>query len=321
MPDSRPPMDLVSIPENPVPAGAVAGRLRTSDGVSLRFVKIPPPEGRKGTVCVFQGRAEFIEKYFEVAGELRARGFAVAMLDWRGQGLSDRALRDRRKGHVEDFAEYDRDLDVFMREVVLPDCPPPYFALAHSMGATILLRAAEQNRRWFNRTVLSAPMLGLPGRRGQWMAQATARWLRRLGSGRAYVPFRNAPGVASLPFEGNPLTSDPLRYARSARIVEANPDLALGAPTIAWLAAAYDQMSAFDDPACPLRMRHPMLIVAAGRDLVVSNAPIERFASHLRVGAYVMVPGALHEILMERDIFRSQFWATFDAFVPGSAEG
>ncbi len=39
-----------------------------------------------------------IEKYFEVVSELRERGFAVAVLDWRGQGGSARALPIRAKG-------------------------------------------------------------------------------------------------------------------------------------------------------------------------------------------------------------------------------
>src|ERR1700720_3707994 len=120
-------MTLVSIPANPAPDDVVTGTLRTPDGVSLRFARWAPPPGRKGTVCLFQGRAEFIEKYFETVRDLRARGFAVATLDWRGQGLSDRMLGDRRKGYVRDFAEYDSDLETFMREIVMPDCPPPLF--------------------------------------------------------------------------------------------------------------------------------------------------------------------------------------------------
>ena len=53
--------------------------------------------------------------------ELRGRGFAVATMDWRGQGGSERALRDdSRKGYVRDFAEYDQDLAAFMTEVVAP---------------------------------------------------------------------------------------------------------------------------------------------------------------------------------------------------------
>ena len=79
-------MDLISIPANPVPEDVVTGMLKTRDGVSIRFARWHPPPGRKGTVCLFQGRAEFIEKYFETVRELRARGFAVATIDWRGQG-------------------------------------------------------------------------------------------------------------------------------------------------------------------------------------------------------------------------------------------
>ena len=107
-------MDLVSIPANPAPEGAVTGALKARDGVTLRFARWQPPPGRKGTVCLFQGRTEFIEKYFETVRELRSRGFAVATFDWRGQGRSDRKLRDPRKGHVGDFSEYELDVDVFM---------------------------------------------------------------------------------------------------------------------------------------------------------------------------------------------------------------
>src|SRR6476469_10538635 len=110
-------MQLISIPANPVPQGATVGTLKTADGVMLRFARWEPPPGRKGTVCVFQGRAEFIEKYFEVVRDLRARGFAVATLDWRGQGMSERALGNPRKGHVRNFGQYQIDLERFINEL------------------------------------------------------------------------------------------------------------------------------------------------------------------------------------------------------------
>ena len=111
--------------------------------MKLRFARWDATRGpRRGTVCLFGGRGEFIEKYFEVVADLRRRGFAVATMDWRGQGGSGRALSNPRKGHVRDFAQYDNDLFRFMKEIVLPDCPPPFTALAHSMGANILIRNA-----------------------------------------------------------------------------------------------------------------------------------------------------------------------------------
>ena len=310
-------MDFCTIPDNPVPADAHVSAVRTADGVTLRTARFPAAAGRKGTVCILPGRGEFIEKYFEVVDELRGRGFAVAIVDWRGQGLSDRALADRRKGHVESFAEYDRDLACFMQDLVLPDCPPPFYALAHSMGGSILIRAAAAGHIWFNRMVLTGPMLGLAGRAGTPAAQRTARWLRRLGMGRAYVPWGGATTAFTLPFPGNPLTGDAGRYARMTALVEAHPQVAIGSPTVAWIAAAYDTMDAFAAPAYPLALRQPMLIVSAGNDAVVANTAIDRFAIRLRVGSHVAIPGAQHEIMLEQDGYRAQFWAAFDAIVPG----
>ena len=311
-------MKLVSIPANPAPETAVTGALKTPDGVSLRYARWSPPAGRRGTVCLFQGRAEFIEKYFETVADLRARGFAVATLDWRGQGLSDRLVADPHKGYVRNFSSYDLDLETFMREVVLPDCPPPIFALGHSMGGAILLRAARQGHRWFDRIVLSAPMIALRGGRALGAARATVRVMRLLGMGGSYVPGGDHALVGSRPFVGNMLTSDPVRYARNAATLEAEPALGIAAPTIAWADSAFKVMNDFAQPAYASQIRQPILIVGAGRDEVVSTQAIEEFAMRLRAGSHLMVAGAEHEVLMEQDRYRGQFWAAFDAFVPGT---
>src|SRR4051794_30538267 len=311
-------MQLVSIAANPVPEGAIVGTLKTSDGVVLRFARFDPPAGRKGTLCVFTGRAEFIEKYFEVVRDARARGFAVAMLDWRGQGLSDRALPNSRKGHVGNFAEYDRDLEAFVKEIVLPDCPPPLFALAHSMGGAVLIRAAQHGRRWFDRIVVSAPMVGLSGAAGTPLARGTAQAMRLIGLGASYVPGGGGTAINTLPFAGNHLTSDPVRYARTVAILEAEPSLGIGSPTVAWVNAAFQTMREFADPNFASRLRQPLLLVAAGQDRIVATPAISAFARRLRAGSHLVIPGARHEILMEQDRYREQFWAAFDAFVPGT---
>lgn len=311
-------MDLVSIPANPLPDDVVSGAITTPDGVNLRFARWAPPPGRKGTVCVFQGRGEFIEKYYETVRDLRSRGFAVATLDWRGQGLSDRALPDRRKGHVRDFYQYGTDLDTFMEKIVLPDCPPPIYALAHSMGGAIVVRAAHDGRRWFDRIVLSAPMIGLP-KSGLARFAAPLLWLMRLsGRGNAYVPTANETVIQREGFIGNVLTSDPVRFARMVAVLEAEPKLALGGPTVAWASAAIRAMNAFVPARYAGSIRQPILMVAAGHDQVVSTSAIETFAANLLAGSHLILPGARHEILQEQDQYRRQFWAAFDAFVPGT---
>ena len=225
-----------------------------------------------GTVCIFQGRSEWIEKYFETVRDLRSRGFAVATLDWRGQGLSDRMLSDRRKGYVRDFSDYDIDLETFMREIVLPDCPPPIFALGHSTGATILIRAAHKGHRWFDRMVLTSPLIHLGGVDYTMGAGAAiVRVMRWAGFGSMYVPKSDTSIVESRPFLGNILTSDPVRYARNAAVLEADPALALGAPTVAWVDSAYRAMAQLQERSYPARIRQPIMIVAGGSDQVVST--------------------------------------------------
>src|SRR5262249_10968109 len=253
-------MKLVSIPANPVPEDAATAMLKTPDGVLLRYARWAPPPGRKGTVCLFQGRTEFIEKYFEIVRDLRARGFAVATLDWRGQGLSQRPLHDHNKGHVASFAEYAIDLETFMREVVLPDCPPPLFALAHSTGATVLIQAAARGHRWFDRMVLTAPLVRLAHRRMLGLAPGLARVMHLAGMGSQYVPGGDATVLATQPFIGNICSSDPVRYARTAAVLEAEPALGVGSPTIAWADAAFRAMGELSGRTYPGRIRQPILI-------------------------------------------------------------
>ena len=178
----------------------------------------------KGTVCVFGGRGEFIEKYFETVSELRKRGFAVAIMDWRGQGLSSRQLPDPRKGHVGSFSEYEIDLETFMQQVVLPDCPQPHFALAHSMGGAVVLRAAHSGKRWFERAVLVAPMIDFPRVHIARPLRILVGVLRRVGFGTISITGGNLDRIRTSDFDGNPLTSDPSRYARNAAILRDRSD-------------------------------------------------------------------------------------------------
>ncbi|MGJ5041671.1 MULTISPECIES: alpha/beta hydrolase [unclassified Bradyrhizobium] len=311
-------MTLVSIPANPVPENVTAGTIKTPDGAELRFARWAPPAGRKGTVCVFTGRSEMIEKYFETVRDLRDRGFAVAIIDWRGQGHSSRRLRDSRKGYVRSFSDYETDVETFVTQVVLPDCPPPYFALAHSMGGTVLLRLAHAGKRWFDRVVLSAPMIDLPDSRTALPARLLLRAMRIAGQGGRYVPGGNDEISGLAPFVNNPLTSDPVRYARNAAILEEDPTLGIASPTVAWADSAFSAMMTFRGMTYPSQIRQPILMLAASSDTVVSTAAIEEFAYHLRAGSHLVIAGAKHEILQEQDRYRSQFWAAFDAFVPGT---
>ena len=314
-------MNLIGTPKNPIPLGASTGYVEPRKGLRLRFASWQSVlRERRGTVCIFPGRAEFIEKYFEVVGELRRRGFAVAILDWRGQGGSTRLTRNPLKGHIKDFAEYEDDLNHFMKSVVLPDCPAPYYALGHSMAAMVLFRASTKRGCWFTRIIMTSPMVRiaeLPF--SHKMCDRLADGLTMLGLGKRAVPGDANMHRQDPPFEGNRLTSDRERFLRNVSVLEAAPQLAVESPTIGWLKAALDTIEIVDSEKFAPRIRVPVLMLAAGDDQIVSSKAVEALAIRLRAGAQIVLRGSRHEILQERDSIREQFWAAFDAFVPGVA--
>ncbi len=312
-------MELCPILENPVPPGAIVSAITTRDNWTLRAAHWSCGTACKGTVAILPGRAEFIEKYFEVIGELLSRNFDVAILDWRGQGFSGRLTSDPRKGHIGDFRAYERDLGALVEQVLEPFCRPPWFALGHSMGGAIALAKARGGHLPFARMVLTAPMIDIYGLRFKATARFLARALVMLGQGRRFVPGGGPIPYMSVNFEGNVLTSDPRRHARGAAIMDAVPDLAIADPTIGWINAAFRLMRRFEDVDFPRRILTPILILAGGADRLIDTAAVEQFASRLKAGKCITLPNARHEILMERDAFRELFWAAFDAFLPGES--
>ena len=313
-------MELYEIEGNPIPPGATVGSVLTSDGVALRYARWRATTRRvKGTVCLLQGRGEMVEKYFETIGELRQRGFTVAAFDWRGQGGSDRRLRNRMKGHVDSFDEYVRDLETFMQHVALPDCPPPHFALAHSTGALVCLMATRDGRARFTRLVLVSPLIGLGQvRPSQANVYRLAAVMTAIGFGETTVPGGQSRPIETVPFAGNWLTGDAQRYQRTIDIVTKLPQAAVGPPTFGWLYAACRAMSEATEPDFGPAVRVPALVISGALDRLVSMAAAAGMAAALRAGGQVVIPGARHEIMMESDPVRAQFWAAFEAFVPGS---
>ena len=297
-----------------MPAGGAARWSTTPDGARLRVFTWG--EGRRGTVFLFNGRTEFVEKYFEVVGELRERGFSVVSLDWRGQGLSARMLPDRRKGHIDDFSTFDRDLAHVMADVA-SGFPKPWYALAHSMGGNILLRATHDHPDWFSGVILSAPMLGLrfPGAAAALAARALVSSLYRCGRGASYSPGGGPKAADETAFADNILTHDEKRYALLQALLRAEPELGLGSATVGWLHAAFRTIALTSARSWLAEIRTPVLICEATEDALIDGASLHRAVVGMPAGELAIMRGARHEILIETDPVRAQFWEVFDRFI------
>lgn len=277
------------------PPGGGAYWLTTRDGTRIRMGTWPAAAGEvKGTILMFPGRTEYIEKYGRLAADARAAGYAMVAMDWRGQGLADRPLPRHDIGHVLSFDEYREDVDAMRAALPALDLPGPLFLIGHSMGGCIGLRALHDGLP-VAAAVFSAPMWGIdmhPAMRA--VAPAMLRVLGPLGFGTRFAmttgPFE------PMDFHDNPLTTDKDQFDYMSRQVAAHPELELGGPSNRWVQAALDETADLMRRPAP---DMPTLTFLGTRERIVEPSAIHNRMKSWPKGRFVILPGAEHEVLME----------------------
>lgn len=302
--------DLAEAPDG----GHIVWR-RAADGIRLRL-GVWHAEKPRGTVFLFPGRTEYLEKYGRVISDLTTKGWSVISIDWRGQGLSDRLFDDGRLGHIADFSDYQQDvavLSAWAQELALPE---PHVMVAHSMGGCIGLRSLCDGLP-VSRAVFSAPMWGI-------QMPAYARPLTYVIPPIARLAKQEtkfAPGtkptnyVTDTDFQENMLTSDLETYTWLGQHAAEAPEFALGGPSIQWVGAATkenNQLMAQPRPS------QPVLTFVGTNEQIVSIDAIKKLHASWPSGELRMVEDAKHEMMMETPTIRGRFIAESLEFLAGS---
>lgn len=303
--------------DNPKPENAVSGYFRTFDGKQIRYAIFRSGATHAdGTVVLLQGRNETIEKYYETIRDLTAAGLWVATFDWRGQGGSDRLLSNPMPGYVRRFSDYEKDLEQFLEQIVLPDTRLPFFIVGHSTGGLVALSAAPRLSNRIERMALTSPFVALNSPR---LGAATLRRGVALACLLGFGGLGPATNTRSnLNFADNVLTSDPVRFARNLAIYDTCPDFILGGPTFRWLSETMKTMSRVGRADHLASIGIPTLLLGAGNDHVVPHAALEDMASRFRASELITIDHARHELLNEADLYRNQVLAAIKAFIPGA---
>ena len=306
MSESDPP--LFALPDFAPPSGAQTAWVTAQDGVRLRTAVFPAP-GAHGTVVLNTGRTEFIEKYYEVIGELVRRAFTVLTHDWRGQGLSDRLLpKDPLKGHAVGAAPFLSDFAQIL--AAHADLPQPWVAVGHSMGGALTLLALLRGQSGFSAAVLSSPMVGV-NTSPVWPPAAAVLASANAVCGRATALVRPGSDPLQDQFAGNVVTHDEQRWARSLHLMQAHPELALNGATWGWLDFALAAGRELQAGAGRVTTR--LCVAAAGAERLADTEATRRFCTAAPQAQFVAIDGAYHELLMETDPVRARFWSLFDA--------
>jgi lysophospholipase len=304
------------------PAGFSFASLETPRG-DLRVGYARPAYAPRGTIIILPGLSEFIEKYYETARNILDQNYAVIILDWAGQGCSPRSIQKLpQRRHITSLDPDVADVERLFNSGLIGTFNGPFHILAHSMGGLITLLTATKTG--FNLPITSAvitsPLLGIPQFSGP-LSLITKPLLFTLNliAPDSYVPgghdwhekHRSPPGAAIF-------TSDPERDAMATAWFKANPCLQVGSATNGWLSAVLKSVAEFTDPDRTRLLRIPTLILQAGDEKLVDNRGVAMFKDHPLVKIDT-IPGARHEILMERDELRNAALNAFFAWIDRTA--
>lgn len=290
----------------------ITGVMKTHDGKEIRYAK-SENVNEKGALVVVDGRTEFMAKYAEVFYDLRSTGYSFYIYDQRGQGESSRMLADPEKGYVDKFDDYVKDLNQFLDTIVRISDHKSVFLLSHSMGGPVSILYERKHPGTITGMILCSPMLDIntaPFPKG--LAKITVKTLTVLGMGTRYV-FGGKPYDPHFPFENNDLTDSYARFELNRRLVEENPKVALGGPTLRWLAEAFRAIDRIKADTSDLHV--PILLMVGEEDTVVGKKSQQTFCSTQPDCSLVILPHGKHELLMEKDQVRDSVLENIRVFL------
>lgn len=286
------------------PSRGVAHWIHAGDGVRLRIGHWKSENLGKGTILVFPGRTEYVEKYGRTVTDLVKLGYSVVVIDWRGQGLSDRLTKDPMAGHVICFSDYQHDVTALIKAVDALDLPKPWYLLGHSMGACIGQRALTEGLT-VSACAFTSPMwsIKLPSlkRAAAWPVSWAAQ---SIGKGHLYAPGTNGSSyVLSTPFEDNKLTNDPDMYQYFVRQASTLTDHQIGGPSMGWLYQTLRETNALSKKQLPVV---PCLVLCGTDDEIIEASVAHQRMAQWPSGQIKLIQDAKHDLLTEVPAVRSQ---------------
>ena len=304
----------------PPPGGRVY-ELRANDSAAggghlrVAYWQERDPGAHRGTVLLMHGYAEFIEKYFETIEELLARGFGVLTFDWRGQGLSSRLLPDDEqgfhRGYIDSFDQHLNDALLVTEYLDRLVGAERRILIAHSMGGNLGLRLLQAKPGYFERAVLSAPMLGLIGI-PTWFVSFVSGVYCRFGRKRFYA-WGSKPTNLDAPV--NVVTGCEARFDRTQALLRNEPELITSGVTWGWLRAAAQSMGITRKPEFLRSIAEPLLVFTATRDRLVGRVGHKRLVRFAPKVRHVVLQNSMHEPLTEVDAIRQAMWVEIEAFL------
>jgi alpha-beta hydrolase superfamily lysophospholipase len=260
---------------------------RALDGYRLHYRHWRPAEGpRTFRIVALHGIQSHSDWYGWSSRRLCDAGGEIYFLDRRGSGMNE-----CERGHADHHSLWLNDVLQFLSELRLEERLTgrkiPTVLMGFSWGGKLATAAAAQRPDLLDGLALLYP--GLCARvRATWWQQVQLTLAETLGIRHKRVPI---PLQDPALFTGQAVWQDYIQH----------DPLALRDVSVSFLLANRELDRLL--PACPAKIRHPVLLMLAGRDRIIDNAAtrayVEQFASSARtVREY---PEACHTLEFEPD--------------------
>ncbi len=274
-----------------------------ASGLHVRAAVISPPNASSQIVLI-PGRGETAHKYAEFLYCMYHAGIKTAVLFARGQGISDRLLKDPQRCHIDKFSYLTLDIALLISELGFKE----YGMLAFSLGGLIALDfvCSDLPVAKPKKLALIAPFL-FPAMKISPTVLTIASSI--IGSlpiiKNAFTPYGRE--YKRIPFEENHHSHSEIRYKAYHDYYASHKELTIGSPTWGFVKATTLKQNELFSLKGQLPV--PIYVQTASEDKVVSSDACTKFfkkhQKDFNAPIVSSLSGAYHDVLNEIDEIRN----------------
>ncbi|GAA4661573.1 serine aminopeptidase domain-containing protein [Bartonella pachyuromydis] len=288
---------------NSTPANILHGYLKIATDRKIRFaLTYPERKKTKGTVVILESYRNTLEEYFLLMNELSIRGFHTAIFDWFKQEKLPFNLKRQNKQYYFDINNDINDLDKFLKKILYPDFPPPYYMLTYGIGGLIALSGLDLLNHQFNKMLCVSPLFAPLGNKTNGFQHKLTQFLSDVGLG--FLPAKGGKK-----FTQTKQKNKRLGQAHKATFFPIKP------PTSQWISSVLNAIDSMKKNILHGHLKIPTLFILANQNNIANNIEVRQLCQQVRLTESITITGAELDTIMYEESYKQQFWAAFDAFI------
>ncbi|OPB31576.1 serine aminopeptidase domain-containing protein [Bartonella sp. AR 15-3] len=252
-------------------------------------------EKAKGTVIILKNYADTLEEYFLAMNEISQRGFYSTIFDWFDQEKKQFNKQKWYRHNYFNINNYINNLYEFLKTIIYPNYPPPYYMLTYGMGGLIALNGLSLINHQFNRMLCVSPLFAPLGNKTNSFQHKITQFFSDIGLG--FLPIK----------DGKKLNRE-----------NTQSNLSFNSTTSQCLSSTLNAIDAMKTNIFHGKLQIPTLFILANQNNITNNIEVRQLCRSTRLTESITIIGAELDTIMHEEYYSKQFWAAFDSFISNS---